>query len=54
MEGEAELCTSEELHNKQSELGRGTDVYTERRLKDKLKEHYGDHVFFATMVGSRN
>ena len=52
-EGDADLYTIDELYNKMSELSAG-EIYTRKTLKEKLKIHYGDHVFFATMGGSRH
>lgn len=53
-EGDAELYTTTELHALLSELaGAGVEVYSEKRMSDKLKSHYGDHVYFAYMGGSR-
>ena len=34
------------------ELGTG-DVYAEKYLKQKLQQHYGDHVVFASSKGPR-
>ena len=32
----------------------GSDVYTNKRLKQKLQEHYQEHIFFANVEGREN
>ena len=48
---EAELYTLTELHAKMVELSDGSDVYTLKRLTQKLHEHYGEFIFFAEVEG---
>ena len=36
------------------ELAESTDVYTVKWLKNKLKEKYEEHTFFAEIKGSAN
>ena len=52
-DGEAELYTLSELHDKMSELAGDSGVYTEKYTRIKLQQHYGEHVFFASVGGSR-
>ena len=35
-------------------LAESTDVYTVKWLKNKLKEKYGKHIFFAEIKGRAN
>ena len=35
-------------------LAESTDVYTVKWLKNKLKEKYGEHIFFAKIKGRAN
>jgi hypothetical protein len=50
-DGDAELYTLAELHAKMSELSKESDVYSLKRLKQKLEERYGQFVFFAEVEG---
>ena len=50
----AELYTLTELHSKMVEFSDGGDVYTIKRLKQKLQEHYKEHIFFANVEGHEN
>lgn len=50
-ESGAELYTVTELHSKMVELSDGDDVYSIKRLKQKLQEHYHEHIFFAQVEG---
>lgn len=34
-------------------MAEGAEVYIMKRLRQKLEEHYGEHVFFAQIGGSR-
>lgn len=36
------------------ELSQDSDVYTTKRLKQKLKEHYKEYIFFATVERQDN
>lgn len=53
-ESGAELYTLTELHSKMVEFSNGDDVYTIKRLKQKLQEHYKEHIFFANVEGREN
>ena len=53
-EADAELYTLAELHDKMTEFSGGSDVYTPKRLKQKLHEHYEDFIFFAEVEGRGN
>ena len=48
---DAEFYSLAELHTKMVELSSGSDVYTPKRLKQKLHEHYEDFIFFADVEG---
>ena len=50
-ESGAELYTLTELHSKMVELSEGDDVYTNKRLKQKLQENYKEH---ANVEGRKN
>ena len=52
-EGDAEIYSLAELHTIMTELAKGEPVYSEKYLRDKLITHYGSHVFFGKMGGSR-
>ena len=51
LEADAELYSLTEPHAKMVEFSGGSDVYTLKRLKQKLHEHYEDFVFFAEVDG---
>ena len=51
LEADAELYSLTEQHAKMVEFSGGSDVYTLKRLKQKLHEHYEDFVFFAEVDG---
>ena len=53
-ESGAELYTLTELHSKMTELSDGSGVYTIKRMKQKLQEHYKEHIFFANVEGREN
>ena len=53
-ESGAELYTLTELHSKMVEFSDGGDVYTIKRFKQKLQEHYKEHIFFANVEGREN
>ena len=48
---DAELYTLTELHAKMVKLSGGSDIYTLKRLKQKLNEHYEDFIFFVEVEG---
>ena len=54
VEGGTELFTLSELHEKMKELASGSEVYTIKRLKQKLLYHYKDVIFFAEVKGHHN
>ena len=54
LEQEGDLNILKELHLKMCELAESTDVYTVKWLKNKLKEKYEEHIFFAEIKGSAN
>lgn len=53
-EAGAELFTLSELHSKMVEFAGKSEVYTIRRLKQKLQEHYKEYAFFAEIKGRSN
>lgn len=53
-EGDAELYTLGEVHDKMKELSGESEVYTIKRLKQKLEEHYKECIFFAEVGGRSN
>ena len=50
-EADAELYTLTELHAKMVEFSGGSDVYTLKRLKQKLHEQYEEFIFIAEVEG---
>jgi hypothetical protein len=52
-DGDVELYTLSDLHAQMSHLANGQEVYGEKYLRTKLEDHYGNHVFFARVGGSR-
>ncbi len=54
-EAGAELYTHSESHVKMIEFsGNESDVYTIKRLKQKLQEHYKEFIFFSDIEGHSN
>ncbi len=54
-EAGAELYTLSELHVKMVEFsGNESNVYTIKRLKQKLQEHYKEFIFFSDIEGRSN
>ena len=53
-EGDAELYTLKELHAKMSAFSDGAEVYTPKRLKQKLHEQYNNFICFAEIEGRSN
>ena len=51
---DAELYTLTELHAKMVEISDGGEVYSLKRLKQKLHEHYEHFIFFAEVEGRGN
>ncbi|KAK6175982.1 hypothetical protein SNE40_014354 [Patella caerulea] len=53
-EGDAEIFSIKELHRQMGELAcEGSEIYSEKALRMKLKSHYGEHIYFAYIGGSR-
>ena len=50
-EADAELCTLAELHSKMAEFSGESEIYSIKRLKQKLQEHYKECIFFAEVEG---
>ena len=48
------MCTLSELHEKLEELASGSEVYTIKRLKQKLMDYYKDFIFFAEIEERHN
>jgi len=53
-EGNSEKMTLSELHEKMTDLGDGKEVYGIKRLREKLVEHYGEHIFWSKVKGGRD
>ena len=53
-EAGAESYTLTELHNKMKKISDNSEVYTVKRLKQKLQEHYKEFIFFAEVEGRGN
>ena len=53
-EADAELYTLSELHSKMEEFSDECVVYSIKRLKQKLQEHYKESIFFAEVEGRGN
>ena len=49
-----ELYTLAELQDRMKEIGASDDVYSIKRLKRKLIEHYEDHILFSEISGKKN
>ena len=54
IEAGADLYTLTELHDKMIEFSGGTQVYTVKRLKQKLQEHYKEFIYFSEIEGRGN
>ena len=53
-EGDAEIYPVKELNEQMAELDNGSDdIYSLKAFREKLKSHYGDHICFAYIGGSR-
>ena len=50
----AEMCTLKDLHNKMAEISGKSEIYSMKRMKQKLLEHYDDSTFFAEVGGCDN
>ena len=53
-EAGAESYTLTKLHDKMKEISDNSEVYTVKRLKQKLQEHYQEFIFFAEVDGRGN
>ena len=53
-EAGAETYSLTELQNKMKEFSGNSEVYTVKRLKQKLQEHYKEFIFFAEVEGRGN
>ncbi|MES9882368.1 MAG: hypothetical protein ABW185_15965 [Sedimenticola sp.] len=51
---DVELYTLEELHASMDTLAGDNEVYSQKRLKQKLEDHYGDHIVFSEICGRKN
>ena len=51
LDNETELFTVTELHAKMSELSNGAEIYSKKWLNTKLKEHYGESIYFTDHAG---
>ena len=54
MEGYAELYSLGELHDKMQEPSGSDNTYTPKRLKQKLLDRYGDHIYFCEVERKTN
>ncbi|KAG1650221.1 hypothetical protein GQR58_028237 [Nymphon striatum] len=54
VEAGAEFYTLQELHTEMSEIAHGEDVYSVKRLKQKLLKRYQDYIYFAEIGGRSN
>jgi len=48
------LYSLSDLHAKMTEFANGDEVYSVYYFKQRLKEYYGDHVFFSEKKGLNN
>jgi hypothetical protein len=53
LEDEIELRSVAEVHEKLAEISGGENVYSEKSLRDKLQDKYGDHILFSRIGGHR-
>lgn len=54
LEQQTELTSLQDLHEEMVKGAGNSDIYTKKWLKEKLKEKYGDDLFFAEMSGRSN
>ena len=52
-EGVLEKITISEIHKKMTDLAGVEEVYSMKRLREKLLEYYGDHIFWSQLKGGR-
>ena len=53
-EAGAESYMLTELHDKMKEISDNSEVYTIKRLKQKLQEYYKEFIFFVEVEGRSN
>ena len=53
VESETEMITLTEIEERMKELSPGENVYSRYWLKKRLREHYGDHIYFTEVPGSK-
>ena len=53
-DADCDLHTLNEIHQKMLEMSDDTPCYSNKSLKRKLEEHYGEHIFFAQRPGLPN
>ena len=53
-DGDSELYTLAESRHKMIKLTGSPNVYSDKRLKQKLELHYGNHIYFAELNGKQN
>ena len=53
-DGGSKLYTLAELRHKMIELTGSSNVYSDKRLKQKVELHYGNHIYFAELNGKQN
>lgn len=51
---EEQLYTISELHEIMNEMAAGTEIYSERHMKDMLLERYEGHLVLAQVAGRKN
>ena len=53
-QGVSDLYTLAEIHDKTEELSEGSECYSKKYLKEKLVDHYGNHIHFCEHPGRPN
>ena len=53
-EADSESYMLTELYHKMVEFAESSEVYSVKRLKQKLQEHYKEFIFFAEVEGRGN
>ena len=48
---DCEMYTLKDFHDKMYELSDSKCIYSERRLKQKLKDHFKEHIYFTEFPG---
>ena len=49
-QGVSDLYTLAEIHDKTEESSEGSECYSKKYLKEKLVDHYGNHIHFASTL----